>query len=72
MLQDMANYIKKLTEENDKLKEENEELKNNITELERKIERVKRQALWMLRGYREEYELKNKIEELIKEEDNLL
>ena len=70
MLQDMANYIKKLTDENKKLKEENEELK----EINK---RQKEGYIYWRRKYYDELKgkctrLKVDIKKLIEEEDNVL
>lgn len=77
MLKDMANYIKKLTDENEKLKEENEHLKeqnevlfNNLCRADDNMHYWKRKYYDELKG--KSKRLKVNIEKLIKEEDNVL
>lgn len=77
MVQDMANYIKKLTDENEKLKEENKHLKEQNEVLFNNLCRADDNMHYWKRLYYDELKRKSKrlkvnIEKLIEEEDNVL
>lgn len=70
MLQDMANYIKKLTDENDKLKEENYKLHDELSALYNCMN------YWRDKYYKASVGISTRLKVILKdtieEEDNLL